>query len=422
MPEPVRKPLQSVSLIVIGDEILDGRITDANLVFFSRWLAERGLWVSKAWFLRDDAAVIAATIGEALALPHNGVLCCGGLGPTDDDKTTAAVAAALGRELALDAAELAVLEQKFRSFGMPMVETNLKQVYFPEGAAVLPNWQGTAPGHASLAGTGFVAAVPGVPRENQAMAEALEAWMRGHFEFSATRAVVQLRAYGLTESRLAQAMQPILEQHPQVEFHDRFSFPEIEIRLAGPDRALVRLAAEDTLASLPAVYAEGERTLARVLLDALKNRGLRLAVAESCTGGMLGSLLTAQSGSSAVFLGGVQAYANAVKQKVLGVDAQILNTEGAVSEPCALAMADGVRKLTGADVGISITGIAGPDGGTEDKPVGTTWIAVSTAADSAVRLHKLRWDRERNRVAACWAAMAQALQVIEGRVRDPQLG
>jgi len=383
-------------LLSVGTELLLGFTVDTNAAVASRALAEVGIGVPWRTTVGDEPHTVRDAV--AAALDRTGiVIVSGGLGPTRDDITRDAVAALFGRRLVRDAALLAVLEERFQRMGRgPMPESNRRQADVPEGAEVLPNRWGTAPGLWLQDERGRLAVLlPGVPAELRGLLEheviprlvkrREQAAGRGGEARMATviRSRV-LRTTGISESALADRVGDISRQmRPGVTLAWLPSPEGTDLRLTAwhlapevADAELAKAAATLRPRLGPHCYGEGDADLAAVLLGELERRGATLAVAESCTGGMLGQRLTAVPGSSKVFLGGVVAYANDVKLGQLGVSGDALAAHGAVSEPVAREMAAGAARSLGADAAVAVTGIAGPDGGTAEKPVGTVWIAA----------------------------------------------
>lgn len=404
-----------VELITIGDELLLGFTIDTNAAFLGRELAALGVDVPRRTTVGDDRDAIAAAIREALSR-SDGVITTGGLGPTSDDLTIEAVAAALEAELVRDDAVVARLEEMWRSRGRsdPLPQANLSQAMLPRGARVLRNDHGTAPGvFAEAAGDRWVAVLPGVPREMREMYNgSLRDLIRARAPDDRVVASRTVRTTGIAESLLP----PLLGDDAQNSGDLTLAYlPAVEgVDLRLTCRGLPPDEAERTLAAAarklfmrlaPYAYAEGTMDLAEVVLECCRRSGLRLAIAESCTGGLLGQRLTAVPGSSDVFAGGIIAYDYEVKVRLLGVDRAELEKCGAVSEPVVRAMADGVRSRLGVGLGVAITGIAGPGGGTPEKPVGTVWIAVATPGGIVARQLRLFGDRDEIRRRSAQAAL-----------------
>jgi nicotinamide-nucleotide amidase len=404
-----------IEVVTIGDELLLGYTIDTNAAHLARTLAAEGVEISRRTTVGDTADAIAAAVREGLDRT-GAVITTGGLGPTSDDLTKPSIAALFGRGMVLDEAHLAWMDERFtRLFQRPMPAANRQQAMLPEGARKLRNNHGSAPGIWLEDDRGrWVAMLPGVPREMRGMlADTLLPLIRERM--GDVRRVVRsrtLRTTGLGESFIADRVATLeggvgdvsLAYLPNAEGTDL----RVTVRGVPPDFAESQLAnAAERLRTVvgEAVYGEDGADLAAVVLDLCREKGLTLGVAESCTGGLLGARLTAIPGSSDVLLGGVIAYANAVKVALLGVASSALAEEGAVSERVVRAMASGARSTTGASIGVGITGIAGPGGGSEEKPVGTVWIASDLAGEVEARRLRLIGDRAEVRQRAAQAAL-----------------
>lgn len=418
---------RQVELITIGDELLLGFTIDTNAAHISRALAANGIEIVRRTTVGDEAEKIVQAVREALDRT-GAVITTGGLGPTSDDLTKPAIAQIFGRAMKLDEAVLARLEERWRTRFPNSVfpATNRTQAAIPEGAQILVNRHGTAPGIWLEDDKGrWVAMMPGVPREMRGMLveellPAIQARMKG------VETVVlsgTLRTTGIAESAIAELLGPNFLGEPGT---DLGSLPlaylpgvaGVDLRVTArgmpPERAqkLVKQAIVKLRSRVEAyAYGEDDTDLAAVVLDRCRALKLKLAVAESCTGGMLGERLTNIPGSSEVFLGGVIAYHNDIKKELLGVRAEDMERYGAVSEEVALQMAAGVRERTGADVGVSVTGIAGPGGGTPEKPVGLVWIAIQSSDAKARRFHVVG-DRIEIRQRAAQAALEMVRRAL----------
>ena len=403
------RPLE---LVTIGDELLAGATVDSNSAALGRAVETVGWRVARRATVGDDAGAIAGAVRDALDR-CGAVLCTGGLGPTRDDVTKTAVARIFGRALRFDDALWRALEERWARIGGRIPQANRSQAEVPDGAAVFPNPRGTAPGLALEDERGrFCVLLPGVPSEMQGILEtSVLAWLapRG----GPVRAYRRLvRTTGIAESAVADRLAPELDRFRGLEVAFLPDPVGVDLRLSAwsesekEARARLDRAEEVVRERLgDRVYATGERDLAEVVGALLRERGLRLAVAESCTGGLVGARLTAIPGSSETFWGGVLAYDDAAKTELLGVAPDMIERHGAVSEEVATAMAAGVRARSGTEVGVAVTGIAGPAGGTPDKPVGTVCLAVSASdGERAVRRH-LPGDRAQIRSRAAQAAL-----------------
>ncbi|HYU14992.1 MAG TPA: competence/damage-inducible protein A [Candidatus Acidoferrum sp.] len=409
-------------ILTFGDELCRGEIVDTN----SSWLAAE-LWdleVTCAWMTscRDVAEDMRLALRQACARADV-VVCSGGLGPTEDDLTVDVVAELVGTQPETHQPSLARMEARYAAASYRPTANTLRQVRVPGGARVHDNPVGAAPGFEVALDRVPVFCLPGVPRELKAIVEAslrarlLE--LRGAGERIARRTY---RVFGRGESQIATALDGVLGAAPGATLHYQVAFPEtlVKVVVRDPDPA----AAAERLAALDRAvrgrlgdwcYGEGTDSLAAALGRALVARGLTLATAESCTGGMAGGLITAVAGSSRYYLGGAVCYANQEKVRQLGVDPATIERHGAVSEECAREMAAGMRERIGADIAVAVTGVAGPDGGTAEKPVGTVWIAVAGPGD-AMRTKHFVWPGARDAVrtlAAYWA-LAMVLRAIAG--------
>lgn len=404
----------------MGSELLGSSRLDTNSLFITGRLAALGIQVTGKAVVGDDRARLRAFFVAALERSDLMVLT-GGLGPTDDDVTREVVADALGLPLAEDEAITARIEARFASRGMRMPGLNRRQAMVPHGATVLPNPHGTAPGlliEVPDERGRIVVLLPGPPRELQPMLHALcETGVLAARAGPERIHTVSLYTTQRSESHVDEIAQPLYgpwrEENPPIDTTILATPGQIELHLttrsADAAGAVRRLeAARDQLAKAlgDAVFSTDGRPLHQVVGDMLRERSLTIAAAESCTGGLFLQRLTELSGSSDYTVGGVIAYSNALKTALLGVDGELIAAHGAVSEAVAAAMADGVRQRTGADVNVSITGIAGPGGGTPSKPVGTVVIAVLVSGRPlAVRTHLFPGGREMVRFQATQSAL-----------------
>ena len=419
-------PLQ-VELITIGDELLLGFTIDTNAAHISRTLAASGVEVVRRTTVGDEADKIAVAVSEALERT-GAVITTGGLGPTSDDLTKPAIAKIFSREMKLDEGMAARIEERWRARfpNSRFPATNRAQAEIPEGARILTNRHGTAPGIWLEDDRGrWVAMMPGVPREMRGMLAdellpAIKARAKGE-----ENAVLSgtLRTTGIAESAIADLLGPNFLGEPGTELG---SLPlaylpgvagvDLRVTVKGLPRAQAERMIRDAIVKLKSrvaayAYGEDDADLAAVVLERCRASNLRLAVAESCTGGLLGERLTNIPGSSDVFLGGIVAYHNDVKRDLLGVRVGDMQRYGAVSEEIAVQMASGVREKLGADVGVSVTGIAGPGGGTSEKPVGLVWVAVDGAEVKARRFH-VGGDRAEIRQRAAQAALEMVRRAL----------
>jgi nicotinamide-nucleotide amidase len=405
-----------IEVVTIGDELLLGYTIDTNAAHLARELAAVGVEIVRRTTCGDTADSIGAAVRDALDRA-DGVITTGGLGPTSDDLTKPAIAALFGRRMVLDDAHLTWMRDRWatRWPDRPMPDANIQQAMLPEGARKLENRHGSAPGIFLEDARGrWVAMLPGVPREMRGMlADTLMPIVRERL--GGVQRVVRsatLRTTGVAESLVADRIGTIpggvgdvgLAYLPNVDGVDL----RLTVRNLPPDEADARLAAAAARVRSVmghAIYGQGEDDLAAIVLDACRARDLMLAVAESCTGGLLGARLTAVPGSSDVVRGGVIAYDDAVKRDLLGVPEDFLLAHGAVSEPVVRAMATGARARLDVGAALAITGIAGPGGGTATKPVGTVWIALDLQGTVDARLLRLWGDRDEVRRRSAQAAL-----------------
>ena len=405
-----------IEVVTIGDELLLGYTIDTNAAHLARELAAVGVEIVRRTTCGDTAESIGTAVRDALDR-SDGVITTGGLGPTSDDLTKPAIAALFGRTMVLDDEHLAWMRDRWatRWPERPMPEANVQQAMMPEGARKLENRHGSAPGIFLEDERGrWVAMLPGVPREMRGMlADTLLPLVRERV--GGTPSVVRsttLRTTGVAESLVADRIATIPGGVGDVGLAYLPNVDGVDLRLtvrnlppAEADARLATAAARVRSVMGPSIYGEGDDDLAAVVLDACRARGLTLAVAESCTGGLLGARLTAIPGSSDVVRGGVIAYDDAVKRSLLGVSAELLREHGAVSEPVVRAMASGARATLDVGAALAITGIAGPGGGTAAKPVGTVWIALDLAGVVDARLLRLWGDRDEVRRRSAQAAL-----------------
>ena len=405
----------NIEIVTIGDELLLGFTIDTNAAEVARALADVGVAVVRRTTVGDDEASITQAVQDALARA-DGVLTTGGLGPTSDDRSRPAVARVFGRAMVLHEPTLVALRERWKRRGWKgeMPETNRDQAMIPDGATLIENRYGSAPGIWLENGAGkWVAMLPGVPREMRGMLHdelvpRLRTRAGDHPAVIASRTV---RTTGLPESQIADLVHAIsLPEGIDLAYLPGWEGVDLRVTIrgvtAGEAQARITRAADAIGTPLRQwVYGRDGDDLAAVVLEALRAREMTVAVAESCTGGMLGARLTAIAGSSDVVRGGVIAYDNSVKVSHLGVRQATLDAHGAVSEHVAREMAEGARSALRAPVGIAITGVAGPAGGTPDKPVGTVCIAVATPDGIAAATERHVGDRDEIRKRSTQAAL-----------------
>lgn len=412
----------SAELVTIGDEILYGQITDTNSQWMSDALSNAGVRVVRKTSVGDDESKILTAFAEAEARADI-VLITGGLGPTSDDLTKPCLARYFECELELNDEALADVTAFFKSRGRELTEINRQQAMLPSCCEKVTNANGTAPGMWFQRNGKVFVSMPGVPHEmKQIMTDSVIPRLRSTFQPNVIHHKV-IRTVGLGESFLAEKIrdwEASLPSHVKLAYLPGLG--EVNLRLTSTGDSLSRIQAEaDNLVKGlhepigQFIYGFGDQPLPAVVGDLLRKRGLTLALAESCTGGYLSHLITSIPGSSDFFSGGVTAYANHVKTEQLGVSDDDLRDHGAVSEPVILAMARGIRQRLNTDIGVATSGIAGPGGGTPDKPVGTVWIAYSDRHQTLARKLQLSKDRVVNIKATCVHALnliRQSLPVV----------
>ncbi len=426
---PRRRSLRA-AVVTVGDELLSGETVDTNAAWLGRRLALLGVPVCYRHTVGDDDSAIRNAVAAAVA-SADVVVVSGGLGPTHDDRTRGAVASLFGRVLDEEPGLLANLDRRFREHGHgTMPEANRSQALVPRGARVLPNRLGSAPGLVLDEGSTIIALLPGVPRELRSLFdEALQPLLQERFGHRLapmthrvlnTSGIAVSRLYDLVEAALPDDLGPV-----------RMAFlPDVtgvEIRLTVADAAAGEATRHlDRVEALLAPVVEPWRfespsgDLAEALVRVLVEKGVTLAAAESCTGGLVSERLTRVPGVSEAFRGGVVAYANSVKERVLGVSGSAIRRHGAVSEEVAREMATGVAELCGAEVGIGVTGVAGPGGGTPEKPVGTVWTAVSYGGRITVRSRRFPGDRLQIQARAAQNALRMAHEMVLGDRSYPE--
>lgn len=413
----------SAEIIAVGSELLTPEKIDTNSLWLTEKLNEVGVEVMLKTIVGDDEARLEEAIRDAVKRSDI-VITTGGLGPTEDDVTRQVSGRAVGRELVYHDEIEAHLRERFRQWGREMPEINKRQAYVIDGAEILPNPNGSAVGmKLEIDGKLFVV-LPGPPRELKPMYENFVA--AGVRELAGEVHVKRriLRVSGMGESAVDEVIAPIYKSYSSVQTSILFSKSEIEVHLAAKASSekeaiatLDELAGKISDSLGMAVFATNGETLEEVVGSMLISSGKTLAVAESCTGGLIGMRLTDVAGSSKYFLEGVVAYSNEAKMRTLDVSEQTLADHGAVSAETAEAMASGVRVYAGSDYGISVTGIAGPDGGSEEKPVGTVFIGYS----DSIKTRSVKFTFPGDRYLVRWRSSQAALdylrrQMIKARI------
>lgn len=404
----------NIEIINTGTELVLGDTINTNAAWLGQRLAALGLRVARQTIV-PDGAVIGEVMAEAAGRAQV-VLATGGLGPTNDDVTREITAGLLGLPMDLDAGVVAHLEHYFKSRGREVKPSNLRQAMVPRGARVLENPFGTAPGLYLPAELGAERGwnchfflLPGPPRELKPMMEnQVEPVLKELHPASAARVVLYLKITGVGESDIVERIERDLEAMvgDGLEMGYCIGRGDVDVRLAGPAEAVEAGASVVRERLGDCLVSEDRRVIEEVVVHLLAERGERVATAESCTGGMIAGRLTDVSGASAVFGTGFVTYANESKVRELGVPAELLMRHGAVSEPVARAMAEGCLRESGADHALAVTGIAGPTGGSEEKPVGTVFVALaSQGRDTICRRLFFPGARDRFKLLTSQAAL-----------------
>lgn len=413
------------AIVAVGDELLLGHTVDTNAAWLGRELGALGVEVVRRYTVGDVGSEIRWAVRDAMGAADL-VLVSGGLGPTPDDITRDAVAELLDRPLRMDPDVLESIRTRFLEAGLPeLPEPNRRVAQVPEGALKLANPVGTAPGLVLASGGALVVLLPGVPRELRSIVEgSLGPLLSRHFPGLLPPTLSRtLHTSGIPESLLAQRVREHLPEGTgavRLAFLPDIRGVDLRLTVSGLEPAEAERRFDELERQLEPVLdpwrfhgARGD--VAEAVVAALRARDTGLAVAESCTGGLVAKRLTDIPGASDVFLGGVVAYSNQAKVRHLGVESGMLERHGAVSAPVAAGMAEGVARAFGAGAGIGVTGIAGPGGGTAEKPVGTVWYAAWYRERLAVRGQRFPGDREAVRERSAQAALMLLLRLLEGR-------
>lgn len=384
-----------VELINTGSELLLGFTVNSHLNYVARHLAGIGLRLDRQTAVADDRTEMRATIAEALRR-SDVIIITGGLGPTSDDFTRDVVAELLDRKLVRNEAVAAHIAERIHKRGIRLPESVYVQALVPVGAQVLPNRNGTAPGLAIDHDGKLVLVLPGPTRELKPMFEEyVLPVLEKHFGAQARFDCRTFKVVGLAESIVEGKVAPVLAGLKDVELGYSAKMGEVEVRIISHLQSIANEAEKRIRAALAnSIYGTGDDRLEEVVVKTLSIARRTIAVAESCTGGLIAHRLTNVSGSSGVFINGCITYSNESKVRLLGVHEETLKAHGAVSEEIAREMAEGIRSRSRTDFGISTTGIAGPTGGTPEKPVGLVYIGLATKERTAVQRHLLTFDRE----------------------------
>ncbi|MGH7768508.1 MAG: competence/damage-inducible protein A [Candidatus Binatia bacterium] len=399
-----------VAILSTGDELTTGRVVDTNSAYIADRLYSLGIEVVAVLKVGDTKERLVWALEHGLELGDL-VIGTGGLGPTADDLTTEVVADYFRRPLMMNDQIASALKRRFEARGFPWTANNLKQALFPEGAEIIPNPVGTAPGfRIETADKKSLIWLSGVPREMEAMMqETVLPWVARASGGGEQISAQTFKIHGLTESRLDDILKPVLLP-PEARLSFRAHYPDLTLRLTlwgGQDREknFSRLTAQIRELLGTHIYGEGDVTLEEIVGVLLRKKGWTLALAESCTGGAIAHRITRVAGSSAYFKSSIVSYSNESKLHFLGLRKTTLDRHGAVSRETALEMAEGALREAEADIGLGVTGIAGPSGGSVEKPVGSVWIGLARRGHSDARHFHFHGDRERVILGASQAAL-----------------
>ncbi len=402
-----------IGILTIGNELMSGRTADTNSSLIAREMNLQGWSVDAMMSVGDDFSTIKSRLNYLMTFT-DAVICTGGLGPTADDITTMAVAQTFGLPLYTDETVLAHLKEIFTRYNLSWTENNAKQAMFPKGAEVIANPVGTAAGFALRVAAQLVIVIPGVPSETRRMVpQGVIPLLHRYFPGPVQHRIKQtIRTFGLSEAAVDEKLAGIDFNALGVTVGFYPVFPENHLVLVSradtqeeAQKSLQQAQDEVTARLKDCIFAYGDQTLEAVVAAELTDQKLTIAVAESCTGGLISDRLTDVPGSSVYFERGLVTYSNEAKINLLGVGTDVIEAHGAVSEETARLMAEGVRRLAGTSLGLSSTGIAGPAGGSKEKPVGTVYIALADGVRTICRHYAYRWDRKRNKMVSAEAAL-----------------
>jgi nicotinamide-nucleotide amidase len=401
-----------ISTLSIGDEVIFGEIVDSNVAHIASRLYESGLQLRRHLCVGDNEPDILDAI-EMLASHNDFVIATGGLGPTVDDLTARSAARATGRRLVLNEDALAHLKERYRLMGREMLPSTEKQALLPTKITLVPNPIGTACGFIIPHKGCFLFFLPGVPVEMKRMLdETVIPFILSRTKQKTCIETRVMRVLGLSETHVENRIQELARPREGLTIAYCVSFPEVEVKLRaeGENEARVRELLDSTAEKVREqlgnhLVAEGEETIDTVVAALFREKGLTLSLAESCTGGLIAARITDLPGSSAYFLEGAVTYGNETKIRRLHVPPELLEKEGAVSSATAMAMARGIRKASGSDIALAVTGIAGPEGGSEEKPVGTVFLALAGRSDCTSKRYQFSGDRERIRRMSAFTAL-----------------
>jgi nicotinamide-nucleotide amidase len=423
-----RAKTQRAALLAIGDEVLRGEISNTNGTFLADRLFEAGFELAEQVVVSDDPADIRAALVR-LRTNMDVILATGGLGPTEDDRTVDVVADLFGTGTVSDEPSLGAMKKRFSTHGFELTPNNLRQVRIPVGSKALPNSAGIAPGFVVQLGGAEAFFLPGVPREMERMFldEVAPRLQKRMAEAGVPRAAVRTwHVYGMGESHIDHRLSGLLTGVEGATLHFRTSHPvnhvKVVVRGASVEEekaTLERIDGELRKRIGPGIYAIDGESFPSAVSKALRAQDppATLAIAESCTGGLAGELVSSEAGASAFFRGGIVAYSDEIKTGVLGVKPETIADFGAVSEPAAREMAEGAKRICGSSVAVAITGVAGPGGGTPEKPVGTVCFAVCGPGTTRTSTKLFAGNRERVRLAAAYYALDLARRYFDTRKR-----
>lgn len=413
--------VMKIAILTIGDELLNGDLADTNTATIGRVLIENSLPVREANTVADNEADIASAL-RRLADTHDAVIATGGLGPTEDDRTAKSAARAFERSYSLNNKALLQIRARFQTWQRDMHPRNEKQAMLPGRSTVIANYNGTAPGFHLQHNQTDLFFLPGVPREMLAMLEEyVVPSLLKRFPDPPLRCQRTVSVFGLPEPTVESRINHIgLPAGVELAFNVEFPVVQVKLRTQGEEAQRLADRAELVVRKALGNYVVGidGDTLAASTARLLSTAGLTLALAESCTGGMIAQLLTDQPGSSAFLERSIVSYANSAKVDCLKVDQEILDRHGAVSNECAEAMVKGVHAAAGTDISLAVTGIAGPDGGTDDKPVGTVYLAMLSPQGKRIERFNFSGNREQVRLRTAYTAIdwlrRQAIAQLSG--------
>lgn len=406
-------------IIAVGTELLLGNIVNTNAQYLSQKLADLGIDVFYHVSVGDNLQRLSDTIKTSL-MRSDLVITSGGLGPTVDDLTKEGIADALGLKLLPDEASIRKIEGFFKAMGRPMTENNVKQGYIPEGAAILQNDNGTAPGVLIEKDDKIVIMLPGPPKELYPMFEnKVLPYLKGRI--NCTIRSRMLRVIGVGESAAEDMLKDIFKSQTNPTIAPYAKDGEVHLRITAKtdsteeaDKLIDQMEERVRAVLGDNIYGHDDESLEEVVLKLLTERNLTISFAESCTGGLISSRLTDVPGASASLMYGVVSYSNEAKIEILGVREDTIRNYGAVSSQTAEEMAAGVRKINGTDIGLSITGIAGPDGGSAEKPVGLCYIGI--AIGDTVKSHRFMFPGNRQKIK--WNSSSRALDLLRRELLD----